>query len=82
LRRRPRARHSEAARDRAVEKATKERDDFVSSSSLWRVKPGKRVMTAVEARCAGKVKAAQEQCEEACLTAQQELFEALDQLEA
>jgi hypothetical protein len=71
-----------AARDRAVEKATKERGHFVSSSSLWRVKPSERVKAAVESRFAGRVKAAEEQYEEACRSAQKELFEALDQLEA
>jgi hypothetical protein len=73
---------AEAVRHRAVQKATNERDHFVSSISRGSVEPSERVKAALEARCAGKVQAAREQCEAACGFAQKELFEALDRLEA
>jgi hypothetical protein len=73
---------AEAVRDRAVQKATKERGYFVSSISRGSVEPSKRLKTALEARCAGKVKAAEEQCEATCRSAEQAFFDALDQLEA
>jgi hypothetical protein len=66
----------------AKEKATKERDWIVGSISRGRMEPSKRLLAAVETRCAGKVKDAEEACEAACGSAQKELFDALDQLEA
>jgi hypothetical protein len=71
-----------ASRNLAVQKATKERDKIMSSISNGRMKPSERIKAALEARRAGKVKAAEEQCEAACRTAEQELFKALDEIEA
>jgi len=69
---------AEAARVQAVQKATKERNHFVSSISLGRVEPSERVKAALEARRERKVKAAQEQCEAACGRAEEVLMKALD----
>jgi hypothetical protein len=71
-----------ASRDLAAQKATKERDKIMSSISNGRMKPSERIKAALEARRAGKVTAAEEQCEAACRTAEQELFKALDEIEA
>ncbi len=68
-----------ASRDLAVQKAIKERDQIMNSISYGRTKPSERIKSALEARCAGRVKAADEQCEAACRTAEQELFKALDE---
>lgn len=70
---------AETVRDRAVEKATEERDQIVSSISRGRMEPSKRLKAALEARCAGRVKAAQEECEAAYRQAEEELMKALDQ---
>jgi hypothetical protein len=69
---------AEAARVQAVEKATRERDHFMSSISRGRAKPGERLETALKARCERKVKAAQEECEAACRQAEDELMKTLD----
>jgi hypothetical protein len=69
---------AEAACAQAVQKATKERNHFVSSISHGRVEPSKRVKAALEARRERKVKAAQEDHEAACRKAEDELMKALD----
>jgi signal transduction histidine kinase len=69
---------AEAARVQAVQKATKERDHFVSSISHGHVEPTKRLKAALEARRERKVEAAQEECEAACRQAEDELMKALD----
>ena len=72
---------AEAVRDRAVEKATTERDQIVRSISGGRIKPSERLKAALEARCAGRLTAAEEQHGASYRSAEQELFQALDQLE-
>jgi F0F1-type ATP synthase membrane subunit b/b' len=71
---------AEVTRVQAVEKATKERNHFVSSISRGRVEPSERLKTALEARRERKVKAAQEEYEAACGRAEEELMKALDGL--
>jgi F0F1-type ATP synthase membrane subunit b/b' len=71
---------AEAARVKAVEKATRERDYLVSSISRGRVEPSERLKAVLEARCERKVEAAQEECEAACRKAEDELMKALDGL--
>jgi F0F1-type ATP synthase membrane subunit b/b' len=73
---------AESVRDRAVQNATRQREHIVNSISGGRVQPSERLKAALGARCAGKVKDAEEQCEAACRSAQKEFFEALDRLEA
>ena len=72
---------AEASRDIAVQKAARERDQILNSISRGAMKPSERIKSALQTRCAGRVKAAEEECEAACQTAEQELFKALDQLE-
>jgi hypothetical protein len=69
---------AEAARVQAVQKATKERDHFVSSISRGRMEPSERLKAVLEARCERKVKAAKDECEAACRQAEDELMKALD----
>jgi hypothetical protein len=69
---------AEAARVEAVQKATRERDHFLSSISRGPMDPTKRLLAALEARRERKVKAAHEECEAACRKAEDELMKALD----
>jgi hypothetical protein len=50
----------------AKEKATKERDWIVGSIAHGGMEPSRRLVEALEARCAGKVRDAEEACEAAC----------------
>jgi hypothetical protein len=69
---------AEATRVQAVQKATRERDQFLSSISHGHAEPTKRLKAALEARRERKVEAAQEECEAACRKAEDELMKALD----
>jgi hypothetical protein len=68
----------ETARVQGMQKATKERDHFVSSISRGRVEPSERLKAVLEDRCERKVKAAKDECEAACRQAEDELMKALD----
>jgi len=61
-----------------VQKATNERDHFVSSISHGHVEPAKSLLAALEARRERKVEAAHEEYETACRKAEDELMKALD----
>ena len=69
---------AEAARDRAVREATAERDRVLNSLPGWKVHAPERIRAAAEARYDRKLKAAQQDCEDACRQAEKELMEALD----
>ena len=71
---------AEAARVNAIERATNERNHFLSSISRGRAEPSEGLKAALEARRERKVKAAQEECEAACRKAEDELMKALDGL--
>jgi hypothetical protein len=70
---------AEAVRDLPLRDAKSKLSKFLSSMHSWTMCAPERIKKAAEARCAEKVKAAEDRCEEICGTAQQELFKALDE---
>ena len=73
---------AEGYRDLALEEAERKLDKLVNSIPGWTVCAPHRIKAAAEARYEASVQTANAQCEEACLSAQQELFKALARLEA
>ena len=72
---------AEAVRESAIAQAAKERDRVVNLLSAWKVHASNRIKAAAYARWEVKSKAAQEECDVACSSAEKELMMALDLLE-
>jgi putative heme iron utilization protein len=70
---------AEAARDLLVEAAKRERDMVVKSDPNWKVHSRERINAAAEARCAEKIKAAEDEFDAACEHAKEKLMKALDE---
>jgi endo-alpha-1,4-polygalactosaminidase (GH114 family) len=70
---------AEAVRDRAVQEATRERDQVINPVSVVAWAASDRVQRAANARYEAKLAASQAKCDKECENAQAELTRALDQ---
>jgi hypothetical protein len=73
---------AEAVRNRALEQATRERDQVINRLPVWKCSSPDRVRAAAIARYKEKVTAAQTKCDADCQEAEKDLMTALDQREA
>jgi hypothetical protein len=73
---------AEEHRDLAVEEAKRKLQKLLNSIPGWTVCAPHRIKTAAKARYEASVKTANEQCEETCLSARKDLFNALAQIES
>ena len=72
---------AETVRVRAVEEAVKERDRVLNALCAWNAHAPDRIKAAAIARWEGKTKAAQDNLDAACRSAEAELMKGLDELE-
>jgi hypothetical protein len=70
---------AEAVRDRAVQEATRERDQVINPVAAAAWTASDRVQRAANVRYEAKVAASQTKCDKECENAQAELTRALDQ---